>query len=86
MILYILDELEIEFFLPDTTNDRRRIITMTGAYLVIAFGYSLRGNEGFWVDAGRLCAHIAVGKFDARTPHLLVPLLGIDSKPKEVKG
>ena len=49
---------------------------MTGAYLVITFGYDMRLNEGFWVDAGHLCEHIEVGNTDSRSPHMLVPLLG----------
>ena len=76
MILYILDNLEEELYGLDTSRDRARLITMTGAYLVITFGYSLRGNKGFWVDADRLCKHIGVGKHDGRQPHVLIPLLG----------
>ena len=49
---------------------------MAGGYIVATFGYSLRGNEGFWVDADRLCKHIGVGKHDGRQPHVLIPLLG----------
>ncbi len=76
IILYILDELERELFEPTTLADRRRLIVMSASYLVISFGYSLRGNEGFWVDAERLCSHIRVGKYDDREPHVLIPLLG----------
>ncbi len=76
MILYILDNLEEELYNPGTTADRARLLIMTGAYLAITFGYSLRGNEGFWVDCERLCKHIQVGKYDGRQPHVLIPLLG----------
>ena len=76
MILYILDELENRLFHPRVSRHDRRLLIMTGAYLVIAYGYSLRGYEGFWVDAQRLCDNITVGKHDERCPHLIVPLLG----------
>ena len=76
MILYILDRLEIDLFHPRSSQSERRLIIMTGSYLVIAYGYSLRGYEGFWVDAKRLCDYISTGKDDDRCPHLIVPLLG----------
>ena len=43
---------------------------------MITFGYSLRGNEGFWVDSERLRNFIDVGKFDAKVPHVLVAAMG----------
>ena len=76
MMLYILDDLEVELHDPTTPPRRKRAIIMTGAYLVITYGYSLRGYEGFWVDAERLCKHIDCGKHDPRQGHIAVPLLG----------
>ena len=49
---------------------------MVGGYIVTTFGYSLRGNEGFWVDVDRLRKFIGVGKSDAKQPHVLVAAMG----------
>ena len=37
---------------------------------------SLRGNEGFLIDANRLCDHILLDKNDDREVHINVALLG----------
>ena len=47
-----------------------------GNYLVIPFGYFLRGNEGLWIYADRICEPIEVGNIYSSHPPLLVPLLG----------
>ena len=76
MVKYVLSKLEVEFFDPATAADRHRDVLMLGAYMCCTYGHSLRGNEGLWVDADRLCRHIGLGKFDQRGPHVLISLLG----------
>ena len=76
MACYILKDLEVEFAATEPRHDCRRLAILTGSYLVITFGYSLRGNEELWVDADRLCQHIEVGNTGGHSPHLLIPLLG----------
>lgn len=76
MINFLLEHLEARWFDGNESEEERRLALMTGAYLCVAYGYSLRGNEGFWVDADRLCKNISVGKYDKRCPHVIVPLLG----------
>ena len=76
MVKYVLSKLEMEFFNPATSADRVREVLMLGAYLCCTYGHSLRGNEGLWVDADRLCRHIGMGKYDQRAPHVLISLLG----------
>ena len=72
----ILDEIEFEWVLPYTTNKRKRILTMVTGYIAVTYAYSLRGNEGFWVDGDLLARNIKLGKNDAECPHVMVALLG----------
>ncbi len=76
MVGYVVDELEIEWTAPDTHAARKRIILMTAAYMCVTFGFSLRGNEGLWVDADRLIEGINIGRHDPRAKHVIVALLG----------
>ena len=76
MINFILEHLEARWFDLEESEEGRRAALMSAAYLCVTYGYSLRGNEGFWVDADRLCRHIRVGKHDERCPHVIIPLLG----------
>lgn len=76
MILFILNQIELEYLDPSTPPDRRRMVLMTAAYLCATFGYSLRGWEGLWLDAFRLRTYIEVGKFDPKGGHVLIALLG----------
>ena len=76
MVAYVLDVLEAEWSDPNTDPIRRRECLMTAGYMAVTYGYSLRGNEGFWVDCDRLCANIDVGKYHARAPHVCIPVLG----------
>ena len=43
--------------------------------IVVLYGGSLRGNEGFMVDADSSAKFILTGK-NTETPHILVPLYG----------
>ena len=57
--------------------DIRRWLLLVGYYLMITFVLSLRGNEGFMMDAGALARHINCGKGDREeNPHAVIPLLG----------
>ena len=57
----LLDRIEYEICSPGTEPDCVRLLTMTGAYIAVTFGYSLRGNEGFWVDGPRLMQGLDLG-------------------------
>ena len=49
---------------------------MATSYICVAYGYSLRGHEAFWVDCNHLVRCIHVGKADPRIPHVIVVALG----------
>ena len=72
----ILDEIEFEWALPYTENKRKRLLTMVAGYISVTYSYSLRGNEGFWVDGDALVRNISLGKNDTDCPHVVVALLG----------
>ena len=72
----LLEEMEFEWALPHTTAQRQRQLTMTAAYIAVTYTFSLRGNEGFWVDGDTLCDHIHLGREDTITPHVVIALLG----------
>ena len=44
MVSYILNDLELKFLTPETDHESRILVIVTGAYLVITFGYSICGN------------------------------------------
>jgi len=71
--------LEAEWIDSGTEPTRKRLITIVCGYIVVVtFGYSLRGHEGFWMDAGRLCEGIRTGRNPpvGELRHVLVSLLG----------
>ena len=72
----ILDAIEYEMYGFYTTEERKRFLTMVGGYMAVTYSYSLRGNEGFWVDADGLRKNINIGKFATPIPHVLVPVIG----------
>ena len=72
----ILDRIEFDWALPTTSEKDRRILTMVAGYIVTTYTYSLRGNEGFWVDGDALCKHINVGRNAIPISHVVVALLG----------
>ncbi len=77
LVKAILDRIEAEWIDPDTTDERRRLLTMCGGYISVTYGYSLRGNEGLWVDAERLIEGIDIGRNPTHErPHVIVSLLG----------
>ena len=73
---YVLDALETEWANAATSDSRKRILLMSAAYICVTFGFSLRGNEGLWVDAQRLIDGINIGKHDPRASHVIISLLG----------
>ena len=72
----ILDEIEFEWALPYNENKRKRLLTMVAGYISVTYAYSLRGNEGFWVDGDALVRNIRLGNYDIDCPHVVVVLLG----------
>ena len=72
----LLDVIESEWVEPSTPAARTRLLAMVGAYISLTYSYSLRGNEGFWVDGDLLVENIEVGKYDSPIPHVLVPVIG----------
>ena len=52
------------------------LIAGIGAYAVLSYCASLRGNEGFLLDLHGLRIHINKGKNDPLHPHVTAPLLG----------
>jgi len=73
----ILSNIENEIASRELDEENRRWLIMVGAYLVVTFVLSLRGNEGFMVEAGGLIHHLRHGKEDDEdTPFCVIPLLG----------
>ena len=72
----ILDRIEFDWALPTTSEKERRQLTMIAAYIATTYTYSLRGNEGFWIDGDALCQNINVGRNATPIPHVVVALLG----------
>ena len=72
----ILGNLNNEWHNNATSVERKRLIGLVGCYLVVSFACSLRGNEGFMMDLQGLIAHIADGRHDLNSPHVVLPLLG----------
>jgi hypothetical protein len=52
------------------------LICSVGAYSVLTYASSLRGNEGFLLDLFGLRTHIDKGKHDTTHPHVVATLLG----------
>ena len=72
----ILDRIELEWSDPDTELRQSRELLMAASYICIAYGYSLRGHEAFWIDCDHLLRFIHVSKADTRVPHVIVDALG----------
>jgi hypothetical protein len=63
-------------WLLSTDNQERDLLCAMGAYSVISYAASLRGNEGFLLDPFGLCQLIMKGKHDLEDPRVAAPLLG----------
>ena len=72
----ILDNLEEEIEDGETDPGRRRWCIMVGNFLLLGFVLSLRGNEGFMVEAHGLQSHRDCGRSEGRDSHVVIPLLG----------
>ena len=75
----LLDRMNDEYLDPNLDCRRRRLLAMSGGYIATCYGYSLRGNEGFWVDGDRLVDHIDLGREPENKDelsHVVVALLG----------
>ena len=77
VVAAMLNLMARELVNPTTGAKRKRLLTMTGAYMVITYSYSLRGNEGFWVDGDSLADNIDLGRESTvDIPHVVVGLCG----------
>ena len=78
LVKLILDSIEAEWRQDDTVPWRKHSLCMCAGYIATTYAYSLRGNEGFWVDAQRLIDGIDVGRHPPPgvIPHVIVCLLG----------
>ena len=76
VIKYILNDIEHKWAGSETDQDRKRDLVMTASYIYVAYGYSLRGYEWFWVESQQLTDGINFGKHDSREPHVLVEVMG----------
>jgi hypothetical protein len=75
----LLERMNDEYLSSNTSIQRKRLLAMSGGYISTCYGYSLRGNEGLWVDGDRLVENIELGKFSTREDepsHVVVALLG----------
>ena len=78
VVASLLDRMEAEMVDQETDPDRRRDLIMAGGYIATTFGYSLRGNEGFWVDGDRLKKGLPLGRdcTDSNERHVVISLMG----------
>ena len=76
LLIAVLDRVERELHEEVTEVGRRRFLIIFGAFLVIGYGGSLRGNEGFFVEAKSLINNIHEGITDPEHPHVVVELFG----------
>ena len=73
----ILNGYEAELMDVSVTQARKRWVAMCGAFFLLGFVLSLRGNEGFMVEAHGLISHFNYGTEESEeTPFILIPLLG----------
>lgn len=75
LVLEILRLLEEGYKNTEKDFLSRRRYLLAGTLVSVLYGGSLRGYEGFMLDADTLAANIEFGK-DADIPHVLVPLYG----------
>ncbi len=59
-----------------TEPEDQDLLCAVAAYLVLSYGASLQGNEGFMLNLFGLRQHILKGKHDMTDPHVAAPLLG----------
>ena len=57
-------------------DEERRLWVSVGAYSIVCYVGSLRGNEGFLLDLYGLRLYLDEGREPNSKPHVVVPLLG----------
>ena len=73
----ILRNMESRIRDTEIEDEEKRWMLMVGFYFIISFVLSLRGNEGFMLEAQGLVDNIDFGKEDwVQHPHVVIPLLG----------
>ena len=60
----------------DLEWNQKRFILLCTFYVVVCYGASLRGCEGFMIERSDLISHNDRGREDPEIPHVVVPLLG----------
>ena len=78
ILLEILNAYNRELAEKHVLWNRKRKVIMTGAYLVLCYGASLRGNEGLYLEGSSLVDMINFGRkeVDPEESHVCAPLLG----------
>ena len=80
ILLVICRNLDKELGDPTVDWTRKRTVIMTGAYFMVCFGASLRGNEGFYLERSSLVNMIRDGgsiiEVEEGVSHVCAPLLG----------
>ena len=77
ILIEILKNLEAEIKSSPTSRNRRRWLVIVGAYLMLSYVCSLRGNEGFMLEQSDLINYINFGNEKGEEhPHVVFPLLG----------
>ena len=74
--LRLMDNTKKEIERDDVNYDRKRFLVLVAMYLVVCFGSSLCGREGFIMEVSDLLKFINRGKYDPDIPFVVVPLLG----------
>ena len=73
----MLDGYEAELGSADVDVERKRKVVNFATFFLLGFVLSLRGNEGFMIEAGGLASHLQHGADPSEeTPFVLIPLLG----------
>lgn len=60
----------------EPSYSRQRFLLLCGVFIVVCYGGSLRGCEGFMMERSDLIRNISRGQYDTEIPHVVVPLLG----------
>jgi hypothetical protein len=80
VLLGITNNYDKELADSSVSAERKRTIIMVGAYLMLCFGASLRGNEGLYLEGSSFVKMIKLGntkrEIDEGVGHVCAPLLG----------
>jgi hypothetical protein len=80
ILLCIINNFDKELEDRTVTWKRKRMVIMAGSYMMVCFGASLRGNEGFYLEASELVNMISLGgterDIEEGTGHVCAPLMG----------